>query len=145
MSKTDGEHLSLGDTQLDTAADQARVERVVAAVDTDVRVGRHARDPASVDVGQPLRQRPHHLQLLRQSINRAAAQRAVEAQVGTLAEPAVELVLEVELVRERTARLEARLGVSLQPLDHALRLRIPRLKRQPTPSSPQNAANGCVG
>jgi hypothetical protein len=48
----------------------------------------------------------------------------VEAQVGPLAEPAVELLLEVELAGERAARLEARLQEALQPLDDALRLRI---------------------
>jgi hypothetical protein len=44
----------------------------------------------------------------------------MEANVGALAEPAVELGLEVELVCERAARLEARLCVALQPLDDAL-------------------------
>src|SRR5439155_23477420 len=70
-------------------------------------------------------------QLLGQPVERPAAERAVEAQVGALVEPAVELLLEVELVGERAAGLEARLRVALQPLDDALRLRIARLEEAP--------------
>src|SRR6266536_2853735 len=138
--EADGEDLPLRDAQLDAAADQARIERVVVAVDAHVRIGRHARDQATVDVGPPLRQRPHQRQLLGQPVDRAAAERAMEANVGALAEPTVELLLEVELVGERAARLEARLHVALQPLDHALRLRIARL--QEAPADPQLAAEG---
>ena len=64
----------------------------------------------------------------------------------TLVEPGVELVLEVELVREHAARLEVGLRVALQPLDRALGLRIAASQnRQPTRSCPQNAANASVG
>jgi hypothetical protein len=64
----------------------------------------------------------------------------VEAQVGPLLKPTVELLLEVELVREAAARLEARLRVALQPLDDALRLRVLRLAE--APADPQLAAVG---
>jgi hypothetical protein len=134
------DHLALPDPDLDAAANQARVERVVVAVDAHVRIGRHARHQAPVDVGQPLGQRPQQRQLLRQPIDRAAAEGAVEAQVGALVEPAVELLLVVELVREAAAGLEARLRVPLQPLDHALRLRIAALEE--TPADAELAAEG---
>src|SRR5262245_4526099 len=125
------EDLALGDTQLDAAADQSWVERVVVAVDAHVRVGRDPGNEAAVDVGHALRQRPHHLKLLRQPIRRSATQRSVEAEVGALVEPTVELLLVVELACERAAGLEARLGVALQPLNHTLRLRIFGLQEAP--------------
>src|SRR5262249_42714104 len=122
---------ALRDAQLDAAADQARVERVVVAVDAQVRVGRDPCHEAAGDVGQPLRQRPHQRQLLTEPIGRAAAPRAVKANVGALDEPAVELLLEVELAHERAPWLEARLQIALQALDHSLRLRIARLEKAP--------------
>ena len=48
-----------------------------------------------------------------------------------LRKPRVELVLEVQLVREAAARLEVRLGIALQALDDALGLRVGRLAEQP--------------
>jgi hypothetical protein len=48
--------------------------------------------------------------------------------------------LEVELAGERAAGLEARLGVALQPLDHALRLRI--LGLEDPPADAELAAEG---
>ena len=64
-----------------------------------------------------------------------------------LREPCVELQLEVELVGEAPAGLEAALEEVLQPLDNALGLRVARLaeKNQSTLSAPQNAANSAVG
>src|SRR5262249_61120249 len=41
------------DAQRDAAADQARVERVVVAVDAQVRVGRDSRQEAAGDGGAP--------------------------------------------------------------------------------------------
>jgi hypothetical protein len=79
-----GEDLPLRDAQLDAASDQARVERIVVAVDAYVRVGCDPGDKAAVDVGQLIGQRPHELQLLGQALGRAAAERAVEAQVAPL-------------------------------------------------------------
>ena len=106
LSRQKGQHLTLRDVQLDAAANKARVERVVVAVDAHVWVGRHARQQATVELGQPLGQRADHGQLLAQPVDRAAAQRAVEAQVGALAQPALELLLIVELAHEGVARLE---------------------------------------
>jgi hypothetical protein len=125
------EQLALRDAELDAAADQARVERVVARVDAHVRVGRDPDHPAAVDVGHAIGQRPHDGQLLGPPVERPAAQPAVEARVGTLIEPAVELLPEVELGREAPTGLEARLRVALQPLDHTPRPRIPRLEEPP--------------
>src|SRR5438046_10714976 len=82
----------------------------------------------------------HHHQLLDEPVGRAAAQRAVEAHVGPLGEPAVELLLVVELTDERAAGLEARLHKALQPLDDARRLRIVRLEE--TPRAAYLAAQG---
>src|SRR5207253_7457095 len=81
--------------------------------------------------------------LLGEAIERAAAERAVEADVGALTEPAVELLLEVERAEEAPARLEARLQIALQALDHALRLRVVRLEE--APGKPQLAEEGGEG
>lgn len=61
-------------------------------------------------------------------------------QVGTLIEPAIKLILKVDLVRERAPRLETRLHVALQALDNALSLRIARLTK--APADPQGPAQG---
>ena len=66
----------------------------------------------------------------------------MEADVGALGEPAVELLLEVELARERAAGLEARLQRSpaaARPRPSTADPAASR-KRQPTPTWPQNAA-----
>jgi hypothetical protein len=127
----DRKHLPLRDPDLDPPARQVRIERVVVRVDAQVRIGWHAGDEAAVDVGHRRRQRPHRLELLGQTVCRAAAQGAVEADVRPLVEPAIELVLEVELVQEAAPGLEARLDEALQALDRALRLRIARLQEVP--------------
>jgi hypothetical protein len=52
----------------------------------------------------------------------------------------------LELVRRDAARLKAALDEVLQPLDHALGLRMRASQKcQPTRSCPQNAANASVG
>ncbi len=67
-------------------------------------------------------------------------QRLVRARVD-LREPAVELVLEVELVGEHAARFEVGLRVALQALDAALGLRIGRLAELPArPSAARRSA-----
>jgi hypothetical protein len=64
-----------------------------------VRIGQHRRDKAPVDVGQPLGRRPR---LAPQLARRAASSAVrVEAKVGALVEPAVELLLVVGIARER--------------------------------------------
>src|SRR5450755_4660235 len=55
----------------------------------------------------------------------------MQPDVRPVIEPAVELTLEIELVRERPPRLETRLHIPLQPLDDALRLTVPRVKDTP--------------
>ncbi len=67
----------------------------------------------------------------------------MEADVGALGKPALELLLEVKLAQERAARLEARLQVALQPLDDALRLRVVRLEE--APAEPELAAESGEG
>jgi hypothetical protein len=54
----------------------------------------------------------------------------VRAAVG-LGKPGVELLLEVELVRERAAGLEVSLRVALQPLDGPFGLRVARFAEPP--------------
>src|SRR3954451_9003656 len=65
-----------------------------------------------------------------QSVDRALAQRLVRARVDPR-EPAVELVLEVERVREHATRLVVGLRIALQALDRALALRIAALAEPP--------------
>jgi hypothetical protein len=69
-----------------------------------VRVGRHPHHPPAVDVGLVIGERPHHLPLLCQSVDRPAPERLVRAGVRLL-KPAVELQLVVEVVREPPAGL----------------------------------------
>src|SRR5215218_2138612 len=51
--------LALGDADLDPAADQTRVERVVVAIEAQVGLGRDAGDEAALCLGQLRRQGPH--------------------------------------------------------------------------------------
>jgi hypothetical protein len=95
-----------------------------------MRVRRDSRDPASGGVGQLVGQPGHDLELLVQAVDRAGPERLVGARVD-LGKPAVELVLEVDVVGKPAAGLEVGLGVALQPLDGALGLRIGRLRRTP--------------
>ena len=62
----------------------------------------------------------------------------MDAPVGPPLKPVVELELEVALVGEQATRLEASFEEVLQPLDHALGLRIGRLAE--APREPQLAA-----
>jgi hypothetical protein len=124
-----GEHL-LVDTDLDAPADQRRIEAVVVGVQAQMRVARNAHRPAARGVGHLVGQRRHRLPLIDQAIERPGTERLVRARVD-LPKPGVELVLEVQLVREPPARLEVRLRVALQPLDRALGLRVARLAKPP--------------
>jgi hypothetical protein len=120
--------LALGDPDLDPAPDEARVERVVVAIEMNVGLRRDPQYEAAVEVGCPRRQRPQPLPLAREPVDRPLPERAVDAHVRPLAEPVVELVLVVELRHERAARLEARLHEPLQPLHHPLRLTVARVE-----------------
>ena len=55
----------------------------------------------------------------------------MQPDVRALIKPAIQLILEIELVGERPARLKARLHEPLQPLDHALRLAISGIEDPP--------------
>ena len=83
-------------------------------------------------------QRRHHLALLDAAGRPGGSAASCDGGVRALGEPGVELELEVELVRERPAGLEAALDEVLQPLDDALGLRIGR--RAEVPVDPQLAA-----
>ena len=121
----DRDDLPLADTDFDATADEVRIQRVVVGVKPDVRIGRHPGHPAPVQVRLASGQRPHHLSLLEQTIDRPLAQRLVRPRVGLL-KPRVELQLEVEMVREPPAGLEVRLQVALQPLDRTAHENIQR-------------------
>ena len=123
MSQRDRDDLALADAHLDATPDELRIQRIVVGVKPDVRIGRHPGHPAPIQVRLARRQRPHHLTLLEQTIDRTLAQRLVRPSVGLL-KPRVELQLEVEMVREPPTRLEVRLQVALQPLDRALGVRL---------------------
>jgi hypothetical protein len=120
----DRENLAVSDPDLDAAADEVGVQRVVAGIEPNVRIRRDPGHPPAVGVRCQVGQRGHDRQLLGQAINRPGPGRAVRSRVDPL-KPRVELVLEVELVREHAPRFEVRLRVALQPLDRALGLRVP--------------------
>src|SRR5438874_1157984 len=79
------------------------------------------------------------LALVAQAVDRPAAQRPVKPRIGAHVDPGVKLQLEIDLVGERAAALEALLQELLQALDDALGLRSARWQKcQPTLSAPQN-------
>lgn len=123
--------LALADAHLDAAADLARAERVVAAVHPHVGIGWHAQDDPGVEIRRLGRQRRHRGSLLGQAVDGPAAKGAVGAQVRALIEPAIELIGEVELVGERSPRLEVGLHVALQALDDPLGLGVGGLAEPP--------------
>jgi hypothetical protein len=86
-------------------AHEGRRLRVVVAVETQVGLLRDADDEAPVGVRHPLGQGTRPLPLLGQPLGDERTRGAVNARVDALA-PAVELVLEVELVGEAPAGLE---------------------------------------
>jgi hypothetical protein len=84
-----------------------------------------------VEIGTRHGKRPHALPLTLQPVDRPLAQRAVQPNVRALIEPAVQLILKVQLVDERPARLEAGLDEPLQTLADALRLAGPGIEDPP--------------
>jgi hypothetical protein len=102
------------------AADQPRVERVVAGVKAQVWIGRDPQHPAPMGVRR-LGQLGHRPALLDQPVGRPAAQRLVVARVGPRVEPVVKLQLEVELVRERRVSDREVLAVALDTGELACR------------------------
>jgi hypothetical protein len=106
-----------------------------------VWIGWDPQHPAPLGVRPALGQWPHLLALFGEQVDWPAAQCAVQTAVGALVEPAVQLVLEVEVVGERAPGLKARLDVALQALDHALGLRVSRLAE--VPAHPKLAAERC--
>ena len=79
MSRQTASDLGLRDANLDATADQARVERVVVAVETQVGLGGDAHDETAVGGGQQRGQRAHPLPLLAQAVGDDRARRAVHA------------------------------------------------------------------
>lgn len=78
----DGEDLTLAHTQLNAAADQPRVQRVVAGIETQVRVRRHPRHPPAIGVRRRGRQWRHHGVFLDEPVDRTAAQRLCTRGLG---------------------------------------------------------------
>jgi hypothetical protein len=102
--KDSGGDLPLGDPNLDTPAREDRVKRVIVAVNANQRLLWHPEHPPPVRLQRELTERPR-LPLLGQAISRNSPDPAVEATVGYLS-PAVELVLETQVVREGPALLK---------------------------------------
>jgi len=123
-------HVRLRHPQLDPAAREPRVDRIIVAIHPDQRLRRHPDDLAAVHIGHRGGQRPHLLLLLDQALGRNHARRAMHPPVGLLA-PRVQAVLIVEGVREHPTRLEVRTHEPVRTLQHTLRLRIPRLQDHP--------------
>jgi hypothetical protein len=98
--------VALGDPHLDTPAGEHRIDRVVVAVHSDQRLLGHSRHRAAIRIERHSAEWPL-LTLLGQSLGRDPADRATRSTVHLLSPP-VELVLEVQVVREEPARLEVR-------------------------------------
>ena len=137
----DREDLRVADADLDAPADQAGIERVVAGVKAQIRVGR---DPESPSAGRRRAARPAAAPSPRarrasRSTGRARSVLCVRAltrsRTRRRAGPG-------SRARSRTRRpgSKLRLRVALQPLDGALGLRIGRLAEPPV--DPQLAAEG---
>ena len=77
MSSTVAVTSRLGDAHLDAPTGEARVERVVVAINAEIGLLRHPDHAPAVGVGQPLGQRPHPRALLRQPLGRDRADRAM--------------------------------------------------------------------
>ena len=119
----------LGDADLDTPAGEARVQRVVVAIDPDQWLLGNPRHPTPVRVdASPGRaaERP----LGGQPLGRDTTDRAMRPAVHLLG-PAVQLVLEVQVVCEEPARLEVELKEPVLTLELPLRLRITGIEDDP--------------
>jgi hypothetical protein len=79
------------------------VDGVVVAIDAEIGLLGHTNHRPPVTVRQPVRQRPHPCPLLDQPLSRDGTDRAMHPPVDAVTPP-VELVLEVEVVREPPAR-----------------------------------------
>jgi hypothetical protein len=131
--------LALVDADLDPATREAGIERVVVAIKAQIGLLGHPDHEPPVDIGQPGRQRPHPSPLLDEALKRDRPDGAVSAGVG-LVGPAVELVLEIQLVGKAPAGLEVRPQIAVRALEHALGLRVTRLEDDPP--DPELTAEG---
>ena len=134
--------LALADANFDATADEVRVQRVVVGVEPDVRIGRHPRHPAAVEYPALLGQRRASPRAPRASRSTGRARSVLCVRALAFSNHAVELQLEVEMVREPPARLEV-----ASPGTPAAARRTPfacgsagSQKYQSTGSCPQNAA-----
>ena len=119
------DHLVEGDADLDAAADEAGVDRVVVGVDPHVVVpGQPGREPPR-RVGQHRREGQHRAAVLEDRVRRPRPGGGVDPVVRS-AQPAGELAVEVGDVVEAAAGQEARLEVAVGPLDEALGLGVAR-------------------
>ena len=121
--------LAWGDTDLDTPPGEYRVQRVVVAVDPDQRLLGDPRHPAAIRLERHLAERPQ-LPLMRQPLGRDTTDRAMHPTVHLLS-PAVELLLKVQVVRERPTRLKVRPKEPMLTLQLSFRLSIPSIKDDP--------------
>jgi len=126
----DGEDLTLIYANVDAAPDESGIQRVVAGIEAQIRIGRNPEHPAPIDVRRR-GQRSHHRAFLDEAVDRARAQRLVHPRVRAIIKPAVQLQLAVQLVGEAAAGLEAAFHEVLQALDDALGLRVTRIAEVP--------------
>src|SRR6516165_1514933 len=136
----DRSDLTLAHAQLDAAAGEARIERVVVGVKAQIRLLGHADHAAQLTRRHPLGQRAHALELGDQAPGGDRADAAVKANVGALGEPAVELPLEVDVVGEAARRLEVGAQEAVVAVSLALGLWVFGL--QDAPADRELAAEG---
>src|SRR5207253_11304893 len=129
-AERDRRDLGLAGADLDAAASQARIERVVVAVKAQIGLRRHAGHEAHVGVGHDLWQRSHPPALLCQALGDERARCAVHACAYALA-PAVELILEVERIGKAPAGLEVAVQEAMAALERALSLAVARIEDDP--------------
>ena len=115
-------HMRLRNAELDPAAGERGVDRVIVAINPKIWLLRHASHDPAVKIRQPVRQRPHLGALLQQPLSRDSSDRAMHPLVDPVT-PAVELVLEVKMVREPTPRHEVGTHEPVRALKDPLRLR----------------------
>ena len=145
VSSTTASDLALADAHLDATAGERGVDRVVVAIDPQIRLRRDARHRPAITSGIGIRQRPHPFALLDEPFGRDGAAVRCTRRLTRSHQPSSCSWKSSGFANRRPGRKLVRMNRcerSSTPLAWAS----PASRiTQPTPSCPQNAANASVG